>query len=45
MKCDIRNDIMEVIHKYFEDNQTKKFTPPEFAWSKVLQDYIPPNRI
>ena len=35
---------IEVIHRYFDDNQLRKFIPPEFTWGKDHPEYIPPKR-
>lgn len=32
---------IEVIHRYFEENQMRKFIPPEFTWGKDHPEYIP----
>ena len=34
---------VEVIHRYFEDNQMRRFIPTEFTWGKDHPEYIPPN--
>ena len=34
---------VEVIHRYFEDNQMRRFIPIEFTWGKDHPEYIPPN--
>jgi len=33
------------IHRYFEDNQMRRFIPTEFTWGKDHPEYIPPNRL
>ena len=35
---------VEVIHRYFEDNQMRRFIPTEFTWGKDHPEYIPPKR-
>ena len=35
---------IDVIHRYFENNQMRKFIPPEFTWGKDHPDYTPPKR-
>ena len=32
---------IDVIHRYFENNQMRKFIPPEFTWGKDHPDYTP----
>ena len=34
----------KLIHKYFNENQMKKFIPPEFTWGKHHPDYEPPTK-
>ena len=34
----------ELIHKYFNENQMRKFIPPEFTWGKDHPDYEPPTK-
>ena len=34
---------VEVIHRYFEDNQMRRFIPTEFTWGKDHSEYIPPD--
>ena len=34
----------ELIHKYFNDNQMRKFIPPEFTWGRDHPDYEPPAK-
>ena len=36
---------VEVIHRYFDDNQMRRFIPAEFTWGKDHPEYIPPNRL
>ena len=34
----------ELIHKYFNENQMRKFIPSEFTWGKDHPDYEPPTK-
>ena len=35
---------IDVVHRYFENNQMRKFIPPEFTWGKDHPEYSPPKR-
>ena len=35
---------IEVIHRYFEESQMRRFIPPEFTWGKDHPEYIPPRK-
>ena len=34
----------QTFHKYFNENQMRKFIPPEFTWGKHHPDYEPPTK-